>query len=73
MRREPIIIRGCDRADDVPLFELFRRNSWSHFVRQFCGKNKIENTASYPAFLNSPFRGSGPFKRWIPLYASSGV
>ena len=25
MRREQIIIRGCDRADDVPLFELFRR------------------------------------------------
>jgi len=25
MRREPIIIKGYDRADDVPLFGLYRR------------------------------------------------
>ena len=48
-------------------------NSWSCFMRQVCGKNKMERFVVYAAFLSSPFRGSGPLWRWMPLYTSSGV
>ena len=48
-------------------------DSWSCFMRQVCGKNKMERFVVYAAFLSSPFRGSGPLWRWMPLYTSSGV
>ena len=50
-----------------------REHSWSCFMRQVCGKNKMERFVVYAAFLSSPFRGSGPLWRWMPLYTSSGV
>ena len=60
-------------GDAVLLPSRIRIYSWSCFMRQVCGKNKMERFVVYAAFLSSPFRGSGPLWRWMPLYTSSGV
>ena len=60
-------VMRCPGANDV------QEDSWSCFMRQVCGKNKMERFVVYAAFLSSPFRGSGPLWRWMPLYTSSGV
>lgn len=59
-------------------FEMYRllssrSDSWSWFLRQVGGKNKMESFVAHAAFLSSPFRGSGPSLRGMPLYTSSGV
>ena len=58
---------------DLGVSGMTAENSWSCFMRQVCGKNKMERFVVYAAFLSSPFRGSGPLWRWMPLYTSSGV